>query len=106
VNNKCREYVDKIKRLITKEDYTPNAKIYAILLNVSKTFLATHLFDDSGDGLVELLNDKQLEHIQDTFFELSSFNICNLVASFKHHSRHGYIDDILELKFNNSYDYI
>jgi hypothetical protein len=67
-NNKCREYVDKTKRLITKEvDYTPNAKIYVISLSVSKTLLGTHMFDDSGDGHVELLNDKQLEHIQDTF---------------------------------------
>jgi hypothetical protein len=36
------------------------------------TFLATHMFDDSGDGLVELLNEKQLKHIQDTFFEMNS----------------------------------
>jgi hypothetical protein len=26
-----------------------------------------HLFDDTGDGHVELLNDKKIEHIQDTF---------------------------------------
>jgi len=73
VNNKCREYVDKTRRLIIKEvDHTPNAKIYAISLSVSMTFLATHMFDDSGDGLVELLNEKQLKHIQDTFFEMNS----------------------------------
>jgi len=51
-----------------RSNYTPNVKIYAILLSVSKTFLATHLFYDSGDGPMEFLNDKQLEHIQDTFF--------------------------------------
>jgi hypothetical protein len=38
-------------------------KISMILLGVIKTFLATHLLDDSGDGTVELLNEKQLEHI-------------------------------------------
>jgi hypothetical protein len=99
--------VDKTIKLITKEvNYTPNVKIYAISLSVSMTFLATHLFDDSGDGPMEFSNDKQLKHIQDMFFYLNSFNICNLVASFKHHSRHGYIDSILELKSNSCYDYI
>jgi hypothetical protein len=34
-----------------------HAKIFAILLGVNKT-LATHLLDDSGDGTMELLNDK------------------------------------------------
>ncbi len=87
-NKKCREYVDKTRRLITEEvNYTPNVKIYAILLSVSKTFLATHLFDDTGDGPMEFLNDKQLEHIQDTFFKLNSFNMlspsCFFQASFK-----------------------
>jgi hypothetical protein len=37
---------------------TPNAKIYVISLGVNKTFLAKHLFDDNGDGIVELLNNK------------------------------------------------
>jgi hypothetical protein len=36
-------------------------KIFAISLGANKTFLAMHLFDDSGDGIVELLNDEQLE---------------------------------------------
>jgi hypothetical protein len=56
-NGKCKESVDKTRRLIAKEvNRTPNAKIFAILLGASKTFLATHLLDDSGDGTVELLN--------------------------------------------------
>jgi hypothetical protein len=49
--------MDETKRLITEEvDQTPNAKIFAILLGVNKTFLAMHLFDDNGDGTLELLN--------------------------------------------------
>ncbi len=52
------------------------------------------------------LKGEQLEHIQDKFCELSFPNICNLVASFKHHSRGGYIDSVLELKSKNHYDYI
>jgi hypothetical protein len=50
----------------------PNAKIYVISLNVSKTFLVTHLFDDNDDGTMELLNDKHLEKIQDKISKLSS----------------------------------
>ncbi len=68
VNGKCREFVDKTRRLIVKEvDHTLDVKIFAISLGVSKTLLAMHLFDDSGDGIVELLNDEQLEQIQDKF---------------------------------------
>jgi hypothetical protein len=39
----------------------PDAKIFAISLNVNEIFLVTHLFDKSGDGLVELLKGEQLE---------------------------------------------
>jgi hypothetical protein len=55
---------------------------------------------------MELLKGKQLEHIQDKFIELNSPNVCNLVASFKHHPKGGYINNILESKFRNHYDYI
>jgi len=57
VNGKCRESMDKTRRLITKEvNRTLDAKTFVILLRANKTFLATHLLDDSGDGTVELLN--------------------------------------------------
>ncbi len=60
-NGTCREFVDETIRLIAKEvNHTPNVKIYVISLGVSKT-LATHLLDDSGNGIVELLNGEQLE---------------------------------------------
>jgi hypothetical protein len=36
----------------------PNVKIYVISLSVNKTFFAKHLFDDNGDGTMELLNNK------------------------------------------------
>jgi hypothetical protein len=103
-DGKCREFMDEIKRLIIEEvDHTPNAKI---LLGAGKTFLATHLLDDSGDGIAELLNGKQLEQIQYKFTKLSPRNINNLVFVFKHHVRCGYFDNILELKFKSRYDYI
>jgi hypothetical protein len=98
--------MDEIRRLITNEmNYMFDAKIFAISLSVNKT-LARHLFDDCSNGIVELFNNEQLEHIQDKFYELSFPNIRNLVASFKHCSRDGYIDNILELKSNNRYDYV
>jgi hypothetical protein len=62
VDGKCREFVDEIKRLIAEGvNPTPDVKIFAISLNFSKTFLATHLFNDSGDSLMDLLKGKQLE---------------------------------------------
>jgi hypothetical protein len=62
VNGKSREPMDEIRRLTMKEvNHTPNVKISMILLGVNKTFLAMHLLDDSGYGIVELLNNEQLE---------------------------------------------
>jgi hypothetical protein len=78
----------------------PNAKISSISLS------ANYLLDDFSDGTMELLKGEQLEHIQNNFCEFRSPNICNLVASFNHHSRGGYIDIILELKSKSRYDYI
>jgi hypothetical protein len=47
--------VEETKRLIAKEvDDTPDVNIFSISLNVSKTFLASYLFDDSSNGIVEL----------------------------------------------------
>ncbi len=62
VDGKCRESTDETRRLIIEEvDHTPYAKIYVILLNASKTFLVMHLFDDNGDGPIELLKGEQLK---------------------------------------------
>ncbi len=84
----------------------PHANISSISPSVSKTFLASYLLVDSSDGTMELLKGEQLEHIHDKLCELSSPNVHNLVASLKHHSRGGYIDNILELKSKSQYDYI
>jgi hypothetical protein len=107
VDGKCRESIKETKRLIAEEvDHMPDAKISLISFSVSKTFLANYLLDDSRDGIVEFLKGEQLEQIQDKFCELSSPNVHNLVAFFKHHSRGGYIDNIFELKSMNWYDYV
>jgi hypothetical protein len=60
--------MNETRRLIAEEvNRTPDAKIFVISLSASKNFLATHLFDESGDGLMELLRGEQLEKIQDKF---------------------------------------
>ncbi len=54
--------MDKTIRLIIKDvDRTPNVNIFTITLSASKTFLAKHLLDDNGDGMVELIDGEQLE---------------------------------------------
>ncbi len=84
-DGKCRESMNEIIRLIIEEvDRTPDVKISVISLGASKTFLTMHLLDDSGNGIVELLNNKQLEQIQDKLSKLNLPNVCNLVATFKH----------------------
>jgi len=62
VDGKWKESMDKTKRLNTKEiDCTPVTKIFVNSLSAKKTFLAKHLLDDSGNGMVELLHSEQLE---------------------------------------------
>jgi hypothetical protein len=107
MDGKCWESVEETRRLnINELDHTPNVKVFVISFSVSKTFLASYLLKDFSDGIVELFKGGQLKHIQDKLCELSSPNIYNLVVFFKHHSGGGYIDNILELKSNNCYDYI
>jgi hypothetical protein len=64
VDGKCRDPLDEIRRLIVEEvNCTLDVKIFVISLHVSKTFLARHLPDDNGDGIIEVLDNEQLEHI-------------------------------------------
>lgn len=64
VDGKCRKFVNKIIRLITEEvNHILDAKISATSLNANKTFLATHLFNDNGDGPMELMKGEQLKQI-------------------------------------------
>jgi len=107
VDDKCKEFVNETRRLTIKEvNRMLDAKISTISLSASKTFLVTHLFDESGDGLVDLLKGEYLKQIQDKISKLNSSNLCNMVPSFNHHSGCGYIDNTLELKSKNCYDYI
>jgi len=59
MDGKCRETLEETRRLIVEEVVrTPYAKMFAISLSVSKTFLARHLLDDYSDGKVELLKNE------------------------------------------------
>jgi hypothetical protein len=79
----------------------------AIALNASKAFLAHHLFNESGEGLMEILQGEKFDKVMDKFQPLCSFNIRNLIASFKHSvSTRGPMDKILLLKSKSPYDYI
>jgi hypothetical protein len=56
-NDKCKNVLEKIKALIEVEGFcTPNA----IVLVANKTFLFHHLFNEDGEGLMELLKNKKL----------------------------------------------
>jgi hypothetical protein len=75
-NGKCKEFLDKTRRLIIEEAIcTHDAKTSIISLNASNTFLARYLFNDCSNGIVELFKGEQLDHIQDKFYELSSPNV-------------------------------
>jgi hypothetical protein len=102
---KCRDFLNKIRRLIAKEIvHMPNVKTLIMSFIFSSTFLVRHLFDDCSVGTTKLLKGEQLRRIHDGFYELSSPNVHNLVVSFKHCLGGGYIDNILELKSKSCYD--
>jgi hypothetical protein len=59
VDGKYQKFVKETRRLIVeKVDRTPNANIFLISFNASKTFLASYLLDDSNNGTIELLNNE------------------------------------------------
>jgi hypothetical protein len=93
VDGKCREILEETRRLIVEEVVRmPYVEMSMISLSASKTFLVRHLLAECNDGKVELFKTEELEQIQNKFYELSSPNVRNLVASFKHHLGGGYIN--------------
>jgi hypothetical protein len=63
-NGKYWEFVEETRRLIIEGvDCMFDVKISLISLSASKTFLASYLFDDYNDGIMELLQGEHLEHI-------------------------------------------
>jgi hypothetical protein len=81
----CREALEEIKVLVEGEVFcTPNAKIFVITLNASKEFLAHRLFNENGEGPLEILQGEKLDKVMDKFQTFYSPNIRNLITSFKH----------------------
>ncbi len=85
----------------------PNVMSFAIALAASKTFLAHHIFNENGQGIVKLLKGDELNKTILNFSPSCSPNIHNLISSVKHCPRKmGPIDSILTLKAFNPYNYI
>jgi hypothetical protein len=81
-------------------------KIFTIALNVIKSFLAHHLFNEDGEGLVEILQGEKLDKVINKFQPLCSPKIQNLIASFKHNANSKDPMDNILFKLKNPYDYI
>jgi hypothetical protein len=64
--------------------HTIEATTFAITLATSKTFLFKHLLNKDGEEQVEVLKGEKLGQVMDKFIAMSSPNIRNLIASFKH----------------------
>jgi hypothetical protein len=69
---------------------TPTTSVIA--LSTNKTFLFRHLFNEDGQGPMELFKGEKLDQMLLKFVPLCSLGICNLIASLKH--CHGNSDSI------------
>jgi len=85
----------------------PISTTLAITLSTSKTFLSCHLFNEDGEGHVEVLKGEKLYQTLLKFAPLCFDGICNLIASLKHRLGNlGSIDYIHKLKVLSGYDFI
>jgi hypothetical protein len=85
VKGHSREIVVQVKSLVKeKMSHTPWATPSTIVLVASNFFLSKHLLNEDGKGLMEVLKGANLHQVMDKFIALSSFNIWNLIVSFKH----------------------
>jgi fructose-1-phosphate kinase PfkB-like protein len=67
-----------------------------------QNLLIKHLFNEDGEGPVEVLKGNKLHQVMDKFMTLCCPNIRNLEALFKHHlDNKEYIDNIVALKFKS-----
>jgi len=64
----CKEVLEEIKVLVEGQvSRTPDVKIFAITLNANKTFLAHHLFNENGEGFMEIFQGEKLDKVMDKF---------------------------------------
>ncbi len=102
VEGHSKKVIDQVKSLVEGEvSYTMGATTSTIMLVASKTFFSKHFLNEDGEGLVEVAP------LMDKFIALSSLNVLNLNASFKHRLRNiVYVFNDLTLKANNGYCFI
>jgi hypothetical protein len=79
-------------------------EILTIALNANKAFLAHHLFNEDGEGHVEILEGEKLDKAINKFQPFCSSNIQNLVTSFNAGIKSP--GDNIFLESNNPCDYI
>jgi hypothetical protein len=103
-----KKVLDQVKFLVEEEvSCTLGATTLAIVLVANKTFLSEHLLNKDGKGPVEVLKGNKLHQVMDKFIILSSPNVQNFVASFKHHPGYRrYVFNILDFKANSNYCFI
>jgi hypothetical protein len=64
----CKDVLEEIKVLVEGQvSHTPKGKISTIILNASKAFLAHHLFNEDGEGLMEILQGEKLDKVINKF---------------------------------------
>jgi len=97
-----------MKNMVVKEVCCmPISTTLAITLSTSKMFFYRHLFNEDGEGPVEVLKGEKLDQTLLKFAPLCFDGICYLIASLKHHLGDlGSIDYIHKLKVLSGYDFI
>ncbi len=109
VEGRSRKKFNQVKSLVAEEVSCTLGGGYCVnhCVVVSKTFLSEHLLNEDGEGPMEVLKGNELCQVMDKFITLSSPNIWNLIASFKHQlGNKRYISSIFALKVNNDYCFI
>jgi hypothetical protein len=106
-DGKCMEAFKEMENMVAKEVLCmPNAMSSIMTLVVSKTFLFCHLFNEIGQGIVELLKGDKFNETLLEYVPLCPPNIHNLISSIKHClGNMGSIDSILMFKALSPYDY-
>jgi hypothetical protein len=108
INGKCKELFKEMKNMVVKEILcTHDVTSSTISLVVSKIFLSHHLFNEDGQGVVELLKGHKLNETLLNFTPSCSPIIRNLISMVKHHLKKiGSIDSIMTFNTLSPYDYI
>ncbi len=107
-DGKCMEPFKEMENMVAKEVlHMPNAMSSTMTLVVNKTFMFCFLFNENGQGIVELLKGDKFNETLLEYVPLCPPNIHNLISSIKHRlGNMGFIDSILMFKALSPSDYI